>query len=311
MASLGKKGEENMRIFASAVCALCLGALISGCAGQNDNFVISKGMEDKNVELTNNNDFAMKILDASSKIDDNGLLNVDVTIEISRTSFWHWVFHGDPLLTLAYRFDWMDSRGKVDCLTWHYIKVLPGNILRFHGVAPLEKYTSYKLVAQFYREGDTLPVSDWCAAPDQHAAAKSDVKAAAPAAKPEVKAVAPAKAAAPAAKPEVKAVAPAKAAAPAAKPEVKTIAPAKVAAPVAKPEVKTIAPAKAAAPVAKPETQGLEADVKADVKKADAVIKTDVKKLEADVKADVKKAESEVKKIEKDLKKDKLTESFY
>ena len=102
----------------------------------------------------------MKNLEVLSKTDDNGLLTVDVTIEISRTSFWYWVFNGDPLLTLAYRFDWIDEQGRAACLPWQFSSALPGNILRFHGIAPAEKYTAFKLFVQFYKKGEKLPVPD-------------------------------------------------------------------------------------------------------------------------------------------------------
>ena len=105
-----------MKFLMSAVCALSLAAAISGCATCDENFIIQKGITDERVDLKNSSDFCMKNLEVLSKTDDNGLLTVDVTIEISRTSFWYWVFNGDPLLTLAYRFDWIDEQGRAASL---------------------------------------------------------------------------------------------------------------------------------------------------------------------------------------------------
>lgn len=149
-----------MKFFMSAVCALSLAAAICGCATGDEDFIIQKGITDERVDLKSSSDFGMKNLEVLSKTDDNGLLTVDVTIEISRTSFWYWVFNGDPLLTLAYRFDWIDEQGRAACLPWQFSSALPGNILRFHGIAPAEKYTAFKLFVQFYKKGEKLPVPD-------------------------------------------------------------------------------------------------------------------------------------------------------
>lgn len=305
-----------MKFLMSAVCALSLAAAISGCATCDENFIIQKGITDERVDLKNSSDFCMKNLEVLSKTDDNGLLTVDVTIEISRTSFWYWVFNGDPLLTLAYRFDWIDEQGRAACLPWQFSSALPGNILRFHGIAPAEKYTSFKLFVQFYRKGEKLPV------PDMNAYAVPTVKKDTPARLNDVEQkLAPAE----------KAVA-----APVEKKEVKTGEPVKKAeakAPVKKADAKKTA-VKADTGV-KGEMKKAEADVRKDVKAAEKAVKKDVKSVEKTVKADAAKAEADVKKAEKDLKADvkkvddkvkadvkkvekelrkeegKLTESFY
>ena len=77
-----------MKFFMSAVCALSLAAAICGCATGDEDFIIQKGITDERVDLKSSSDFGMKNLEVLSKTDDNGLLTVDVTIEISRTSFW-------------------------------------------------------------------------------------------------------------------------------------------------------------------------------------------------------------------------------
>lgn len=305
-----------MKFLMSAVCALSLAAAISGCATSDEDFIIQKGITDERVDLKNSSDFCMKNLEVLSKTDDNGLLTVDVTIEISRTSFWYWVFNGDPLLTLAYRFDWIDEQGRAACLPWQFSSALPGNILRFHGIAPAEKYTSFKLFVQFYRKGEKLPV------PDMNAYAVPTVKKDTPAKLNDVEQkLAPAE----------KAVA-----APVEKKEVKTGEPVKKAeakAPVKKADAKKTA-VKADTGV-KGEMKKAEADVRKDVKAAEKAVKKDVKSVEKTVKADAAKAEADVKKAEKDLKADvkkvddkvkadvkkvekelrkeegKLTESFY
>ena len=242
---------------------------------------------------------------------------MDVTIEISRTSFWYWVFNGDPLLTLAYRFDWIDEQGRAACLPWQFSSALPGNILRFHGIAPAEKYTAFKLFVQFYKKGEKLPV------PDMNAYAVPTVKKDTPAKVNEVEQkLVPAEKSvvAPVGKTEMKVAVPAE------KAEVK--APVKDAGPKK-------AEAKKAATDAKDEMKAAEADVRKDVKAAEKTVKKDVKSVEKTVKADAVKAEADVKKAEKDLKTDvkkvdnkvkadvkkvekelrkeegKLTESFY
>ena len=287
-----------MKFFMSAVCALSLAAAICGCATGDEDFIIQKGITDERVDLKSSSDFGMKNLEVLSKTDDNGLLTVDVTIEISRTSFWYWVFNGDPLLTLAYRFDWIDEQGRAACLPWQFSSALPGNILRFHGIAPAEKYTAFKLFVQFYKKGEKLPV------PDMNAYAVPTVKKDTPAKVNEV---------------EQKLV-------PAEKAEVK--APVKDAGPKK-------AEAKKAAVDVKGEMKTAEADVRKDVKAAEKAVKKDVKSVEKTVKADAVKAEADVRKAEKDLKTDvkkvdnkvkadvkkvekelrkeegKLTESFY
>ena len=296
-----------MRLFMSAVCALGLAAAISGCATSEEDFIIQKGITDDRVELVGNSDFGLKNLEVFSKIDDNGLLTVDVTVEVSRTTFWFWVFHGDPLLTLAYHFNWIDDQGQTVAVPWQYSSVLPGNILRFHGIAPGEKYTSFKLFVRFYEKGETLPAPAGTKAETasvketENAPAKTDEQA---------------KSAAAERKTEQSAV---KADVNKAKADVKK-AEADVKADLKKAEAKADAEVKKAeADVnkAKADVKKAEADVKADLKKAEAKAGADVKKAEADVKADLKKAEAkvdaEVRKIEKEIKKEegKLTESFY
>ena len=306
-----------MKFFMSAVCALSLAAAICGCATGDEDFIIQKGITDERVDQKSSSDFGMKNLEVLSKTDDNGLLTVDVTIEISRTSFWYWVFNGDPLLTLAYRFDWIDEQGRAACLPWQFSSALPGNILRFHGIAPAEKYTAFKLFVQFYKKGEKLPV------PDMNAYAVPTVKKDTPAKLNEVEQkLVPAEKSvvAPVGKTEMKVAVPAE------KAEVK--APIKDAGPKK-------AEAKKAAVDVKGEMKTAEADVRKDVKAAEKAVKKDVKSVEKTVKADAVKAEADVRKAEKDLKTDvkkvdnkvkadvkkvekelrkeegKLTESFY
>ena len=311
-----------MKLFMSAVCALGLAVAISGCATSEEEFIIQKGITDERVELTGNSDFGLKNLEVLSKTDDNGLLTVDITVEISRTTFWFWVFHGDPLLKLAYRFDWIDAQGQAISLPWQYTSALPGNILRFHGIAPAEKYASFKLFVQFCKEGETLP----------------DPAAAAPAAAPKKEAQTPAgktaepakAAAAPAAAKKVDAASgktDIKKTETAVKSDVKKVeAEAKadvkkaenaVKSDVKKVEAKAKADVKKAENAVKSDVKKVEAEAKADVKKAENAVKSDVKKVEAEAKAEVKKIEAKVdadiKKMKKELKKEegKLTESFY
>ncbi len=299
-----------MKLFMSAVCALGLAVAISGCATSEEEFIIQKGITDERVDLTGDSDFGLKNLEVFSKTDDNGLLNADVTIEISRTTFWYWVFHGDPLLKLAYRFDWIDNQDRADSMPWQYTSALPGNILRFHGIAPAEKYTSFKLFVQFCKEGETL------ANPATEAASAKEIKPAVEKNAEQAKAVtAPAaakKAEAAPVKTEFKKVETAvkadiKKVEAEAKAEVRKVE-AKADTDVKKAETATKADIKKVEAEAKAEVRKIEAKADADVKKAETAVKTDIRKVEAEAKAEVRKieakADADVKKAETAAKAD-------
>ena len=247
-----------MRFLMSAVCALSLAAAISGCATSEEDFIIQKGVNDDRVELVGNSDFGLKNLEVLSKTDDNGLLTVDVTVEVSRTTFWYWVFYGDPLLKLAYRFDWIDDQGQTAAMPWQYSSVLPGNILRFHGIAPAEKYTAFKFFVRFYEKGETLP--DPSKAENEAAPVKKDKATA------------------------EKSAAPVKSAAPADGQKAEQ-APAKT-------EMKKMETA------VKADVKKVEAKAEAEVRKAETAVKADVKKVEAKAETEVRKIEKELKKEE-------------
>ena len=143
-------------------------------------------------------------------------------------------------------------------MPWQYSSVLPGNILRFHGIAPAEKYTSFKFFVRFYEKGETLP--DPSKAENEAAPVKKD--------KPTAE----------------KSAVPVKSAAPAAGQKAEQ-APAKT-------EMKKMETA------VKTDVKKVEAKAEAEVRKAETAVKADVKKAETKAEAEVRKIEKELKKEE-------------
>ncbi len=212
-----------MKFFGSIACALLAGIFMSGCFTEQPE-PVEKKLTDARIELVNNEEFSLDLLSVNTKIDDSGLLTVDVAVALSNTPAWPWIWGGDPKVNLNYRFLWIDDKGVSHEAARHVIPSLPGNIIGIHGIAPSESAVSFKL---------KISVNEEEAKP-------------APEAKPEVKA----EAAKPvAAKPEVKA----EAAKPvAAKPELKPAAAPVAAKPAAVPAVKTEAKADPSKPASKP-----------------------------------------------------------
>ena len=130
-----------MSLFRNTICALSFAALAAGCSCANEHFSSDKVITDDRVVMKDDSSFAVRNLKTVTRIDDAGLLTVDVTAEVSHTSFWYWLFHGDPLQTLVYRFDWIDAQGVTGASAEQSLSVFPGSILCLHGVAPAEKYT--------------------------------------------------------------------------------------------------------------------------------------------------------------------------
>ena len=273
MKRVKKEGFAMMKMFFSAGIAAAM-LLSAGCVTREFKTDVG-GIQDERVSYENTWLFSLKVLEVTSRINNEGDLAVTAALEVSRPGFFTYALCGNPQLKVSYCFEWLDAKGKASPKVWHDFKAFPGSIISFSGVAPSSKYVNFKL---YVAVGDKNVKAKCVAAAPAAKTVKAPAKKAAPA-KAAVKA--PAKKAAPA-KAAVKA--PAKKAAPA-KAAVK--APAKKAAP-AKAAVK--APAKKAAPA--------KAAVKAPAKKAapgKAAVKAPAKKAapaKAAVKAPAQKAAS-------------------
>ena len=129
---------------ANVLMSTCTAALLlSGCMTEEP---IKQRVADDRILLIENNKFSAELLSAKTLINDDGLLTVDADVLLSRTAPLHWVFCGDPKLTVWYHFDWIDAQGNVSTpLVQYEMSALPGNVLTFHGVAPAEKYINYRL----------------------------------------------------------------------------------------------------------------------------------------------------------------------
>ena len=131
-----------MKGFGNIACMLLSGWFLAGCITEAP---IQKKITDARIELVDNDEFSMGLLSCATKIDDFGLLTVDASVVLSRTSPWKWIWGGDPKIEVGYRFQWMDAKGNVHESAKHTISSLPGNIISIHGVAPSEKEVSFKL----------------------------------------------------------------------------------------------------------------------------------------------------------------------
>ncbi len=200
-----------MKFFGSIACALLVGIFLSGCFGGQPE-PVEKKLTDARIELINNEEFSLDLLSVNTKIDDSGLLTVDVAVALSITPAWPWIWGGDPKVNLSYRFQWIDDKGVSRESARHVIPSLPGNIIGIHGIAPSESAVSFKLKISVNDE-DTK-----AAAPEAKAKADAKPEVKADAAKPAVKAEVKPEAAKPEVKPAVKADAKADPSKPASKP---------------------------------------------------------------------------------------------
>ena len=149
------------KIFA---CVFGAAALLSGCMTDE---TIQKNTADPRIALVNSSSYSVRLLSSNSFIDDNGFLTVNAQTLLSRTSAWKWIFCGDPKVTVYFRMDFLDGKGRVCSSKVSEIMALPGNIVDFQGVAASEKYLSYKLTVSLEKL-DPVPV----AAPAKKAAVK-------------------------------------------------------------------------------------------------------------------------------------------
>lgn len=187
-----------MKFFGSIACALLAGVFLSGCFTEQAE-PVEKKLTDARIELVNNEEFSLDLLSVNTKIDDFGLLTVDVAVALSTTPAWPWIWGGDPKVNLSYRFQWIDDKGVSRESARHVIPSLPGNIIGIHGIAPSESAVSFKLKITVNDE-DTK-----AAAPEAKAKADAKPEVKAEAAKPAVKAEVKPEAAKPEVKPAVKA----------------------------------------------------------------------------------------------------------
>ena len=144
--------------------------LLSGCMTDE---TIRKNAADPRIELINSASYTVRLLSSNSFIDDNGFLTVNAQTLLSRTSAWKWIFCGDPKVSVYFRMDFLDGKGRVCSSKVSEITALPGNIVDFQGVAASEKYLSYKLTVSLEKL-DPVPVKKVVAkkAPARKAAVK-------------------------------------------------------------------------------------------------------------------------------------------
>lgn len=131
-----------MKITKIVLAAAAAVLFLPGCMTEEP---IKERATDARIELVNSSSFKVELLKSSFFINDDGLLTVDASALLSRTGSFRWVFAGDPQITVWYHFDWIDAEGNICPPQQCEMTALPGNIVDFHGVAPSEKYVSYRL----------------------------------------------------------------------------------------------------------------------------------------------------------------------
>ena len=146
--------------------------LLTGCMTEEP---IQQRVADDRIQLIENNSFNIELLNAKTLINDEGLLTVDVSALLSRTSGLRWIFCGDPKITVWYHFDWIDADGNICPPVQHEMSALPGNIVDFHGVAPDEKYINYRLTISLKGPGTEQEAASQQEAVKKQAAAEGKV----------------------------------------------------------------------------------------------------------------------------------------
>lgn len=85
-----------------------------------------------------------------SVVNEDGHLAAMVTGSTRPYSFWKWLFHGEKERRIAYRFLWFDKDGKLISTLLNSVpgirNTLPGDPVRFSGLAPDEKATQFSIV---------------------------------------------------------------------------------------------------------------------------------------------------------------------
>ncbi|MBO4649392.1 MAG: hypothetical protein J5806_14685 [Lentisphaeria bacterium] len=159
---------------AKTLIGVCTSAmLLTGCMTEEP---IQQRVADDRIQLIENNSFNIELLNAKTLINDEGLLTVDVSALLSRTSGLRWIFCGDPKITVWYHFDWIDADGNICPPVQHEMSALPGNIVDFHGVAPDEKYINYRLTISLKGPGTEQEAASQQEAVKKQAAAEGKVK---------------------------------------------------------------------------------------------------------------------------------------
>jgi len=167
------KGEISMKV-AKLLIGTCTSAmLLTGCMTEEP---IQQRVADDRIKLIENNSFNIELLNAKTLINDDGLLTVDASALISRTSGFRWIFCGDPKLSVWYHFDWIDADGNICPPVQHELSALPGNIVNFHGVAPAEKYINYRLTISLKGPGTEQEAASQQEAVKKQAVAEGKVK---------------------------------------------------------------------------------------------------------------------------------------
>lgn len=140
----------------SALCAAMLSLACSSCmdtvnttenaqkAAKPDPIDVKRVVTDQYLENR------LAVLRVDKEINDSGLLKVQVTARSERTGFWSWIIQGDKPYKLSYKFVWLDDKGmSVETgsnSVWIERDCLPGDIVRFSGVAPTERCKDFQLM---------------------------------------------------------------------------------------------------------------------------------------------------------------------
>ena len=102
------------------------------------------------VYLGNDFDGIFNLRDIRSVVNEDGRLTTTVVGSTRPYSFWKWLFHGEKERRIAYRFLWFDKEGKLISTLLNSVPgiraTLPGDPVRFSGLAPDEKAAQFSIV---------------------------------------------------------------------------------------------------------------------------------------------------------------------
>ena len=93
----------------------------------------------------------LEILSLNGAVNDNGLMEVQLEAINTRTGFWSGLWSsmmGDNPYEVDYKVTWLNSQGMVvDSLmsTWRRVKVIPGETLYIHTVAPNQDCQDFRI----------------------------------------------------------------------------------------------------------------------------------------------------------------------
>ena len=95
-------------------------------------------------------DGIFQLKSVKSVVNEDGRLAVAVVGSTKPYSFFKWLFHGEKERRVAYRFIWFDKDGKLVSTLLNSVPgirtTMPGDPVRFSGLAPEEKDTQFSIV---------------------------------------------------------------------------------------------------------------------------------------------------------------------